>query len=327
MNNPAISVIIPVYNAEKFLRPCLESLSLQPVEAMEVLMIDDGSKDGSGAICDEFAAVDLRFRAIHIPNGGVSGARNLGLDNARGEVVTFVDADDYVSPSYAETILAEMLGEGKERVDFLAYQVEIVLDGRVTEVPPIPAREADTEDEVVRLALTLKEEIPPEWNMLGFPWNKAFRRDIIERFGLRFAKGLSYREDELFIWHYLRHTRIMRTISDTLYGYRLLNGLSAKGRVISAETWCSVRTHMDAARWDGIANGLPNASFTFDILDTMFFEAKALLREGGDWKGAMRSMCAYYDKWHPGPHPGHRKVKLALAIRVSAFWKVLLSKG
>ena len=99
---PKISVIVPVYNTEKYLHRCIDSILAQTFTDFELLLIDDGSKDNSGAICDEYAAKDSRVRVFHKENGGVSSARNLGLDNVRGEWVTFVDSDDWVEKEYIE---------------------------------------------------------------------------------------------------------------------------------------------------------------------------------------------------------------------------------
>ena len=95
-----ISIITPVYNAEKYLRCCIDSIIAQTFTDFELLLIDDGSKDKSGAICDEYAAKDARIRVFHKENGGVSSARNLGLDNAKGEWITFIDSDDWVKQDY-----------------------------------------------------------------------------------------------------------------------------------------------------------------------------------------------------------------------------------
>ena len=92
---PSISVIVPVYNTEQYLRRCIDSVLAQTYKDFELLLIDDGSKDSSGAICDEYAAQDARVRVFHKENGGVSSARNVGLDNAQGEWITFIDSDDY----------------------------------------------------------------------------------------------------------------------------------------------------------------------------------------------------------------------------------------
>ena len=101
---PKISVIVPVYNTEKYLRRCIDSVLAQTYQDFELLLIDDGSKDSSGAICDEYAAKDARVRVFHKENGGVSSARNLGLDNARGEWVTFVDSDDYIEKKLSQVL-------------------------------------------------------------------------------------------------------------------------------------------------------------------------------------------------------------------------------
>ena len=91
-----ISVIVPVYNAEKYLRECLDSIVNQTYKNIEIILVDDGSTDGSGAICDEYADKDVRIKVYHIPNGGASNDRNLGIDNADGEYLMFVDSDDII---------------------------------------------------------------------------------------------------------------------------------------------------------------------------------------------------------------------------------------
>ena len=103
-----ISIIVPVYNAEKYLPACVESLLSQTYGALEVILVNDGSKDGSAALCDTYAARDSRVRVIHQENQGVSTARNAGLDHAAGKYVAFVDADDYVKPDYLERLHGDM---------------------------------------------------------------------------------------------------------------------------------------------------------------------------------------------------------------------------
>lgn len=105
MNQPKISVIVPVYNDEKWLRRCVDSILTQTYTDFELLLVDDGSTDGSGAICDEYTAKDSRVHVFHQPNGGVSSASNLGLDNARGEWISFVDSDDWMDMNYLESLL------------------------------------------------------------------------------------------------------------------------------------------------------------------------------------------------------------------------------
>ena len=104
MNNPKISVIAPVYNVEKYLPRCIDSILAQTFTDFELLLIDDGSKDHSREICDEYAKKDSRIRVFHKENGGVSSARNLGLDNVKGEWITFVDSDDYLKMEFLSNL-------------------------------------------------------------------------------------------------------------------------------------------------------------------------------------------------------------------------------
>lgn len=101
-----ISVIVPVYNVEPYLRKCLDSIVKQTYKDHEILIIDDGSTDGGGAICDEYAGMDNRIRTFHTENRGLSAARNLGLDEARGEWIGFVDSDDWIEPNFIETAMS-----------------------------------------------------------------------------------------------------------------------------------------------------------------------------------------------------------------------------
>ena len=101
---PLISVIVPVYNAEKTLQLCVDSILCQDCKDFELLLIDDDSKDSSSAMCDEYEAMDNRVKVFHKANGGVSSARNMGLDNARGEWITFVDSDDLITQGFFDSI-------------------------------------------------------------------------------------------------------------------------------------------------------------------------------------------------------------------------------
>lgn len=105
MNDALVSVIIPVYKVEKYLRQCVDSVLAQTYHNLEIILIDDGSPDSSGDICEEYAGRDSRIRVIHQENGGLSKARNTGLSNAHGEYITFIDSDDFVDPRYVETLL------------------------------------------------------------------------------------------------------------------------------------------------------------------------------------------------------------------------------
>ena len=113
---PKAIIIVPVYKAEKYLRRCVESIVHQTYTDWELLLVDDGSPDGSGGICDEYAGRDARIRVFHKENGGVSSARNLGLENVRGEYVTFVDSDDMIDTRTLEICMSRC--EGLDMLQF-----------------------------------------------------------------------------------------------------------------------------------------------------------------------------------------------------------------
>lgn len=103
--NKLITVIVPVYNVAKYLEKCVKSIQDQTYKSLEIILVDDGSTDSSGAICDKYATEDSRIRVIHKPNGGLSSARNAGLDAATGDYVGFIDSDDYIAPDFYESLL------------------------------------------------------------------------------------------------------------------------------------------------------------------------------------------------------------------------------
>jgi len=121
MKSELISIIIPVYNVEDYLARCLESILFQSFKDFEVLLIDDGSTDGSGKICDAYAQNDTRIRVIHKVNGGVSSARNVGLNNANGQYISFVDSDDFVHPCFLE-FLYNSIKSSKADISICDYE-------------------------------------------------------------------------------------------------------------------------------------------------------------------------------------------------------------
>lgn len=202
MQKPVISVIVPVYNAERWLRRCVDSILGQTFTDFELLLIDDGSKDGSGAICDEYAARDSRIRVFHKPNGGVSSARNLGLGNARGEWITFVDADDYLLPQWSEVF----------KQDFV--NTDIIIFGIQSE---------NTSGVIKEYSYSFKGkpniwvESPQSQHMQGALWNKYFRTDIIKKQDIRLDTRLKFREDEEFVLRYLTYCN--RVVVFPVIGY------------------------------------------------------------------------------------------------------------
>ncbi len=209
-----ISIIIPVYNTEKYLQACLDSVLSQSFVDYEVLLIDDGSKDRSVIICDEYAQKDNRIRVFHKENGGVSSARNLGLDNALGEWVYFVDSDDEVLPGGLET-LVKCVSEDIDIV--LAGYERYNVDGSV--LYKIDDRLITLLDKKESLS-TLYENYGLYYNFLTYGCIRLLRNEIIQSNHLRFDQELANKEDTLFLTQYiLKSNGITRFTTTPVYRY------------------------------------------------------------------------------------------------------------
>lgn len=227
---PKYSIIIPVYNAEKTLSECLKSIIEQPVQNIEIILIDDGSCDASPSICIQYASVDKRIIAVHQENAGVSCARNKGIDIARGEWITFVDSDDIVLPGY----LSEF--DKQENKADLTYFGNIFHshDG-CDAIYSLPTKRFVGRIEIERAMLMLKSNVV-NYGYYGYTWNKFFRSSIIKEHNIRFTQGLYYREDEIFTNEYIAHINSLATLSCIGYDYRYtLSGQG--GRKTSIDNW------------------------------------------------------------------------------------------
>ena len=214
MKTPQISVIVPVYNAEKYLHRCIESILEQTYTDFELLLINDGSNDNSGVICDEYVIKDSRVRVFHKKNGGVSSARNLGIDNSKGNWVTFIDSDDWVEKDYLNCLL-ENNEEGfavsayiYERENKISYEK---LNDELITIGP------DTLTGVLmKGAFTT-------------PYSKLYKYEILKKEDIRFNCKLTSCEDTLFVWTYLLYIDKIKTIDRFTYHYCITgNGLSNK---------------------------------------------------------------------------------------------------
>lgn len=210
-NTPLISVIVPVYNTEKYLDQCIQSVLAQTYTNWELLLIDDGSTDSSGAICDKYAAQDSRIRVFHKENGGVSSARNLGLDNAKGEWITFVDSDDWVNANLYTRLLHDSSGLLIVGAYKKASQMYILPNEKIL---------LDKGENVLNLFML------PHFSV---PWGKLYKRSILQKYNIRFDIFLSTHEDTLFVYQYMTYCDSIRMNSYVGYNYRVVSdGLSSK---------------------------------------------------------------------------------------------------
>lgn len=204
-----VSIIVPIYNVEKYVERCICSLCSQTYEAIEILLIDDGSTDQSGKLCEEYALKDSRIKVFHKENGGISSARNLGIEKAKGEYFCFVDSDDWVEASFCEKLLAACLKE-KTKIaicDFVCVAGE--------EVPKRESKGTEilSQDEALH-CLDFRETA--KYRDMTVVWNKIYHRSVFEQ--VRYPVGKIH-EDEFVIARFLLQTQRIVWIREGLYCY------------------------------------------------------------------------------------------------------------
>jgi glycosyltransferase involved in cell wall biosynthesis len=226
MSQTSISVIIPVYNAEEYLETCLISIQKQTYSPFEVWLIDDGSNDKSGKICDTYQTLDSRFHVIHKPNGGVSSARNMGIEHVKGEWICFIDSDDTVEENYLQT-LHQSIGEKKDILIIQGFNT-IFHNGKKEQRLFNKYFYSSTE-----IYKTFQDS---KLNRCGFPFGKLYNKDIINQNKIRFDEQIHYAEDVMFMLTYLCHVSAIQTVSGANYNYFIRNNKSLSQRIFSFES-------------------------------------------------------------------------------------------
>lgn len=213
---PRLSIIIPAYNAESYLPKCLDSIFSQDFSDYEVLCIDDGSTDGTPALLEQYATQRPNLHILKQPNQGMATARNLGLDNATGDYILFIDSDDWLCDGALSTLAAALTGE--DIVGFNAQKYHEP-DGQNSFQPSVTESESATGwDYFNRHRLT-----PTDIHFVCI-WQRAYRREFLNDSHLRFADGLRRGEDDLFSTLAMLRAASVKTITDCLYTYRVRQG-------------------------------------------------------------------------------------------------------
>lgn len=220
--NMMISIIIPVYNVEKYLKTCIDSVLNQTYSNLEVLLIDDGSTDHSGLICDSYEKQDSRVRVFHKKNGGVSSSRNFGLDKAEGEWIFFVDSDDWIAHRTVEFAVNQM--SDKQDICFIGYK-ETDKTENLKDFEP---------SELIIKNIERKDFLELEFHILNRDRKavcdrriikfsspcRFYRREVLQKYRIRFLEDLVNGEDGLFNMEVFRHARNGVAIENALYYYR-----------------------------------------------------------------------------------------------------------
>lgn len=216
MKHDTVSIIIPIYKVSAYLDQCVASACAQTYPYLQIILVDDGSPDECGAMCDEWANRDSRIMVIHKKNGGLSDARNAGLDAAVGEYIYFLDGDDYIEPNLVETVLRHMMpGVDMVAFPYLAHKTDGTVSKSKTQIGCY-----DLPDGKSRADFTV--DILLQYKIGWEAWSRMYVRDNIERYGLRFADNREiFAEDLYFCLCYCAHAQKVVCIPDALYHYIL----------------------------------------------------------------------------------------------------------
>lgn len=239
-----ISVIIPIYNVEPYLKKCVDSVLAQTYENIEVILVDDGSTDGCPAICDAYLQEDSRVKVIHKENGGLSSARNAGLNIAKGELISFVDSDDFIEPGMLETMY-EALSSSHADMAVCDYRKVDSLGNELSQRPEVVTR-----DEVLDEAAYWKKVYEPHAMRYVVAWSKLYRRRLWEK--TRYPEGKI--NEDAYVLHELVHAcGKIAIVSYVGYNYTVREGSIMSSKMKKAN---------------------------FDLLDAWFLRIAYFQREG-----------------------------------------------
>ncbi len=292
-----LSVIIPVYNSEKYLDKCIGSVLQNDFEDFELILIDDGSTDKSGEICDAYAAHDQRIVVSHQRNGGVSKARNSGIDLAQSDYVLFIDSDDYIPKNY----LSSLFNHIEQGYDLALCSVRhFYLNGDVSDncacECEIDFSNISADDKTIFL------ELNRQYLLYG-PVNKIYKKSILTDYKISFPEDMSYGEDLIFNFAYLNHCRNLIYRHEPVYFYCNQNDSSLSSVYRSDRFWNEIRI-----------------SETIDA----FFEEKGLKSKEYEafishriFDSAYNHICGYWN----------RECTLSLKEKLSEIKKILNNKS
>lgn len=307
MDSKKYSIIVPVYNAERTLRRCVDGILAQSYPWFELILVDDGSMDCSGAICDSYAALDSRVHVIHQDNAGVSAARNAGLMCATGDYVAFVDSDDRIAESYlsefnesdADLIIGGITMYGSSGCSFSGSECALL----------------DTADGIVGFINRCSIA-----TYVRGPWGKAFRRAVIESHAIRFMPNLHWGEDFLFLVQFCRYANSVQLNSTYNYIYDVP---TAKGKFkLSTEEYAHgvMTTEVNLRMLSGSDAGIKNAIEVNRKLFFMTWHSALLVSD----KDRVRRSCREYLKrrlWRLLPDYG-MMYKMKRIVEIAIFWRI-----
>ena len=209
MKENLVSIIIPVYNVEDYLKRCVDSIIGQIYKNIEIILIDDGSTDKSGNICDDYLKVDKRIKVIHKKNGGLSDARNFGLNISQGDYVCFVDSDDFVSELYVEKLLENSLRTGADVCACNFYYIDEFNKKWI---------KAEKQEKIYKSDEAIKDIFTVKQNTEVMVWNKIYKKELFDKNDIKFPVGKIH-EDNFTTYKLYDKANYVSLINDKLYYY------------------------------------------------------------------------------------------------------------
>ena len=209
-----ISIICPIYNITSYLEKCIQSIIGQSYSELEIILVDDGSTDGSAEICDRYASLDNRIKVLHKPNGGLVSARKAGLEAATGEYVIYVDGDDWVESDLCENMLKEMLDSGADLVDADYY---MDMGQEVISMHSNISYGRYSVEEIISLMLC--DENFNECRLKAYLWSKMFRRELLERVQYAVDERITFGEDVAVTYPYVLQCKKISILNYSGYHY------------------------------------------------------------------------------------------------------------
>ena len=223
MKKEKVSIIVPIYNVEKYLEKCLKTILNQTYENLEIILVDDGSTDKSSIICDEYCEKDKRIKVIHKKNEGVSSARNKGIKESTGKYVVFIDSDDYVVNNYIEILYKYMIDNNVDLV--ISNAIDVNEEGVILKLK-------ETNDLFMNKEECLKGLLSED-NFYHTCWGNMYRKDLLEK--IRFNCEYRMSEDLDFLYRYIKHIRSAYFLSKNMYYYLKREGSETNS--IYSEKW------------------------------------------------------------------------------------------
>jgi glycosyltransferase involved in cell wall biosynthesis len=243
--NELISVIVPVYNVEKYLSRCVDSIINQTYKNLEIILVDDGSPDNCPAMCDEYVKKDSRIKVIHKENGGLSDARNAGMKVAKGDYIGFVDSDDWIELNMLERLLSEII---KNNCDVASCGVKMVWEDNSKKSRMLFPIDADCVIDGTENAL---DSLMFDNRIIQTVWNKIYKKSIIEN--ILFPVG-KINEDEYWSWRAIAKSKRVICLSEPMYNYVQRSGSIMRSN--SFNPMCVIEAH--CLRYNFIVNNYPN---------------------------------------------------------------------